>query len=77
MANLKPIGSEKLEGDEKIARIMEIANYGKTSSKINESNKLNITEFYLMVMYIQLLKKNKGILLKEVSMNLNWTTLNR
>ena len=38
MADLRPIGSEKLEGTDKLKRIMEIANYGRTSSqKINES----------------------------------------
>ena len=31
MAKLKPIGSEKLEGNDKLQRIMEIANYGMTS----------------------------------------------
>lgn len=28
MSKLKPIGSEKLEGNDKLQRIMEIANYG-------------------------------------------------
>lgn len=38
MADLKPIGSEKLQGSEKLSRIMEIANYGRTSKEeINES----------------------------------------
>jgi len=32
MAKLKPIGSEKLEGTDKLRRIMEIANYGNTSN---------------------------------------------
>jgi hypothetical protein len=36
MAKLKPIGSEKLEGTDKLRRIMEIANYG-TPSNISES----------------------------------------
>jgi hypothetical protein len=40
MADLKPIGSEKLQGMEKIARIMEIARYGeapKEEININET----------------------------------------
>lgn len=40
MADLKPIGSEKLQGMEKIARIMEIARYGeapKDEININET----------------------------------------
>lgn len=36
MAKLKPIGSEKLEGTDKLQRIMEIANYGMTSN-VSES----------------------------------------
>lgn len=36
MAKLKPIGSEKLEGTDKLRRIMEIANYG-TPSNLSES----------------------------------------
>ena len=31
MGNLKPIGSEKLKGDQKIKRIMEIARFGETN----------------------------------------------
>ena len=31
MGNLKPIGSEKLKGDDKIKRIMEIARFGETT----------------------------------------------
>lgn len=38
MADLRPIGSEKLQGSDKLSRIMEIANYGRTSKQeINES----------------------------------------
>ena len=39
MGKLKPIGSEKLEGIEKIQRIMEIARYNEnTPTLINEVN---------------------------------------
>jgi hypothetical protein len=37
MAKLKPLGSEKLEGTDKLKRIMEIANYNIGSSSIKES----------------------------------------
>jgi len=37
MADLKPLGSEKLQGQEKISRILEIANYGSKPSTVNES----------------------------------------
>ena len=31
MGRLKPIGSEKLQGDDKVKRIMEIARFGETN----------------------------------------------
>jgi hypothetical protein len=38
MSDLKPLGSERLQGDDKLKRIMEIANYGRTPAQsINES----------------------------------------
>jgi hypothetical protein len=37
MSKLKPIGSEKLEGTDKLKRIMEIATYNTPSSSIKES----------------------------------------
>ena len=46
MAGLRPIGSEKLEGMDKINRIMEIARYKEnTPTPINEtkSTEYNIT----------------------------------
>ena len=36
MAKLKPLGSEKLEGTDKLKRIMEIANYNVPTSSIRE-----------------------------------------
>ena len=40
MAGLKPIGSEKLEGMDKISRIMEIARYNEVKpTTINEDKK--------------------------------------
>lgn len=38
MGDLKPLGSERLEGSEKLKRIMEIANYGKSQSLTEETN---------------------------------------
>ena len=34
---MRPIGSEKLQGDNKIRRILEIARYNETSQNVNES----------------------------------------
>jgi len=38
MADLNPIGSEKLKGMDKINRILEISRYNETSQSVNESN---------------------------------------
>ena len=47
MSKLKPIGSEKLQGDDKLKRIMEIARYNEVMpSSINENTKI---EKYLMI----------------------------
>ncbi len=46
MSDLKPLGSEKLQGDEKIKRIMELANYGRSNkTSLNEGNQTQKTEF--------------------------------
>ena len=46
MADLKPLGSERLEGDEKLKRIMELATYGRTNkSTITENNQSPSVEF--------------------------------
>ena len=37
MADLKPLGSEKLEGQEQIKRILEISNYGSKPTTLSES----------------------------------------
>lgn len=47
MTTLNPLGSEKLKGDDKIRRIMEIANYGVSQTKklINENSATYDAEF--------------------------------
>ena len=41
MADLKPIGSERLQGQEKINRILEISRYKEiTPSNINETSRV-------------------------------------
>lgn len=44
MSDLKPLGSERLSGDDKIKRIMEIANYGRSKNTVTE-NKNSSIEF--------------------------------
>jgi len=65
MGNLKPIGSEKLEGMEKIARIMEIANYGKSSSEINESNKTEYNRVLSDGNVYSIVKEKQGYIVKR------------
>ena len=36
MGDLRPIGSERLQGDEKLSRILEIATYGRTPENKKE-----------------------------------------
>ncbi len=46
MSDLRPLGSEKLPVDEKLKRIMEIANYGMSpKSTINEGKSTISVEF--------------------------------
>jgi len=48
MSKLRPLGSEKLPVDEKLKRIMEIANYGRTpKSTINENKSHKKVEFLM------------------------------
>ena len=37
MADLNPLGSEKLQGTDKINRILEIARYNEPSQNVNEN----------------------------------------
>lgn len=65
MAKLKPIGSEKLEGMEKISRIMEIANYGKSSSELNESNKTEYNRVLSDGCVYSIVKEKQGYIVKK------------
>ena len=40
MGRLKPIGSEKLQGDDKVKRIMEIARFGETNKNEEKLEKM-------------------------------------
>jgi len=73
MGRLKPIGSEKLEGMEKIARIMEIARYKENiPTPVNEhsSNEYSIklADGYLY----EIAKEKNGYVIKK---GLNETSL--
>jgi len=67
MADLRPIGSEKLEGTDKLKRIMEIANYGRTSSReINESTgSIDYTIQLADVNFYGIVKEKNGYIVKR------------
>jgi hypothetical protein len=66
MGKLKPIGSEKLTGDDKIRRIMEIARYNENSpSSLNETSR---TEYGLNLAdgnNYQIVKERQGYIIKK------------
>ena len=68
MADLRPLGSEKLEGQEKISRILEIANYGSKPSQINESSSSSSSEFSIQLAdgnYYGIVKEKSGYIVKK------------
>lgn len=66
MADLKPIGSEKLQGMEKIARIMEIARYGeKPKEEINLNETLTYTRTLSDGYMYGIVKEKNGYILKK------------
>jgi cell division protein ZapA (FtsZ GTPase activity inhibitor) len=66
MADLKPIGSEKLQGMDKIARIMEIARYGETPrEEINENQTLNYTRVLADGSTYGIVKEKQGYIIKK------------
>jgi len=67
MADLRPLGSEKLQGQEKINRILEIANYGSKPSQINESNS-STAEYSIQLAdgnYYSIVKEKLGYIIKK------------
>lgn len=66
MADLKPIGSERLTGQEKLNRIMEIARYKEPSSSKN--NDLSTTEYTINLSdgnEYQIVKEKSGYIIKK------------
>jgi len=67
MADLKPIGSEKLEGIDKLRRIMEISNYGNSNSNINESSS-SASEYSIQLAdgnYYGIVREKSGYIVKR------------
>jgi hypothetical protein len=66
MADLKPIGSEKLTGQEKLNRIMEIARYKEPSYSKNDN--LSTTEYSINLSdgnHYQIVKEKAGYIIKK------------
>jgi hypothetical protein len=64
MSKLKPIGSEKLQGTDKIRRIMEIAKYNVSDNSLNEStNDYSINLVDGMTYHI--IKEKQGYIIKR------------
>jgi len=65
MGDLKPIGSEKLQGDEKLRRIMEIARFGeveRSTSNVNET--VDYTRQLADGKYYSIIHEKNGYIIK-------------
>ena len=66
MADLKPIGSEKLQGDEKIKRILEIARYQENiPSRINETSRAEFAKQLADGTNYEIVKEKQGYIIKK------------
>ena len=66
MGDLKPIGSEKLQGDEKLRRIMEIARFGeveRSTSNVNET--VDYTRQLADGKYYSIIHEKNGYIIKS------------
>lgn len=67
MADLKPIGSEKLTGQDKLKRIMEIARYNETTpNKLNESSSSAYSISLADGIQYEIEKEKQGYIIKRV-----------
>ena len=66
MSTLKPIGSEKLQGQEKLKRIMEIARFNEaTPNSINETSKSEYSITLADGNNYQIVKERQGYIIKK------------
>ena len=66
MGDLKPIGSEKLQGQDKIKRIMEIARFNETTpSSINETSKSEYSRTLSDGSNYEIVKERQGYIIKK------------
>lgn len=67
MADLKPIGSEKLQGDDKIKRILEIARYQENiPSRINETSRVEFAKQLADGTNYEIVKEKQGYIIKKL-----------
>lgn len=64
MADLRPLGSEKLQGTDKINRILEIARYNEPSHNVNE-NKADYTIQLADGNYYSIVNEKNGYIVKR------------
>jgi cell division protein ZapA (FtsZ GTPase activity inhibitor) len=66
MADLKPIGSEKLQGQDKINRILEIARYKEnTPSSLNETSRVEFERVLADGNNYEIVKEKSGYVIKK------------
>jgi hypothetical protein len=66
MADLKPIGSEKLQGQDKLKRIMEIARFNESiPTNINETAKTEFDRTLADGINYQIVKERQGYIIKK------------
>ena len=66
MADLKPIGSEKLQGEDKIKRILEIARYKENvPSNVNESSRTEFAKTLADGQTYEIVKEKLGYVIKQ------------
>ena len=74
MADLKPIGSEKLQGQEKINRILEIARYKENKpSNINETSRVEFEKVLADGNQYEIVKEKSGyVIMKNINESLEY-----
>ena len=66
MGDLKPIGSEKLQGQDKLRRIMEIARFNETiPTTINETSKTEFNKTLSDGNNYEIVKERQGYIIKK------------
>ena len=66
MADLKPIGSEKLQGQDKINRILELSRYKETTpSNINETSRVEFGKTLADGVKYEIVKEKNGYIINK------------